>query len=227
MLRWRKDPSVGEWHFFYGIRSLFLLIWTHGFNIRLQCALSQPVTEASPSLSGCIRMWYEQRGGKMTQVLYKLRKNPRYGYSSHFGNSQATEKVILDIFPLDLVLSPGFVVLRGSASSTFLTDAASPDSMLSLHRTICCYMDRYSVYMLYVLLCGGEKVFLHPPHQEQHAIHFRERYKIPFYCKTGTNWFIEQYGCYKNILDLVFQSLSSFLGIANCWLSQLLNQSYH
>lgn len=45
----------------------------------------------------------------MTQVLYKLRKNPRYGYSSHFGNSQATEKVILDIFPLDLVLSPGFV----------------------------------------------------------------------------------------------------------------------
>lgn len=64
----------------------------------------------------------------MTQVLYKLRKNPRYGYSSHFRNSQATEKVILDTFPLDLVLSPGFVVLWGSASSTFLTDAASPEA---------------------------------------------------------------------------------------------------
>lgn len=69
--------------------------------------------------------------------------------------------------------------------------------------------------MLYVLLCGGKTVFLHPSHQKQHAICFTERYKIPFDCKIGKNWLIEQHGCFKNILDLVFQSLSSFLGIDN------------
>lgn len=44
----------------------------------------------------------------MVQVLYKLRKDLYYGYSSHFRNSQATEKVMIPIFPLDLVLSLGF-----------------------------------------------------------------------------------------------------------------------
>lgn len=151
----------------------------------------------------------------MTQVLYKLRKDPRYGYSSHFSNSQVTGKAMLHTFTLELVLSLGFVGEWCSASSTFLTDAASSDSVLSLHRTICRYMDRYCTYMLYILLYGNEKVFLHPSHQEQHAICFRKGYKIPFYCKMGKNLLIEQYGCFKNILDLVFQSLSSFLGIAN------------
>jgi len=62
---------------------------------------------------------------------------------------------MLDIFPLDLVLSLGFVGLWGSACSTFLTQkAATPDSVLSLHRTICHYMDSYR-YICYVY-CYGE-----------------------------------------------------------------------
>lgn len=57
-------------------------------------------------------------------------------------------------------------------------------------------------------------MFLHPPHKDEHAICFRERYKIPFYCKMGTKFLIEQYECFKNSLVLVFQSFS-FLEIAN------------
>lgn len=79
-------------------------------------------------------------------------------------------------------LSLGFVG-ECSASSTFLTDAASSGSMLSAHRTA--RLDTAYIYMLYVLLRGEENVFLHPCYQEQHAKDSEKGIKC--HCKTGTN----------------------------------------